>query len=198
VIVQGSAGGAPKGFGRVTDSSEQSVCYDAFWQQKQDGRVLVQNPLHPKVQLGTDREYCVFLLFGPSQVGPVKGKTMNDVHLTVRSKSPSGLVNFDVAMQPSDDPGVGRYYWGSFYPVNWGDNAEDVTLEIAGKDHGPHYAGRSHAGNVLQSDPAKIARIDINSPNFDWMGYSPGDDTNHEVTVGPTLVANELVAFALG
>ena len=72
-----------------------------------------------------------------------------------------------------------------------------VTLEIAGKDHGPHYAARNHAGDILDGDPATIAKVDINSPNFNWVGYSPGNDTNHEVTLGPTIVANELVSFAL-
>ncbi len=197
MIVQGDAGATPRGFGKVADDSTQGVCYDASWQQKQDGRVLVENPLHPKQQLSTERQYCVFLLFGPSQVGPLKGKRMDDVRLTMRSKDNSGRVNIQVAMQPGDDSDVGRYYWGWLHPVNWGDDAQMVTLEIAGKDHGPHYAARNHAGDILDGDPATIAKVDINSPNFNWVGYSPGNDTNHEVTLGPTIVANELVSFAL-
>lgn len=92
-------------------------------------------------------------------------------------------VTTTVAMKLAEDSQLGPYYWGAFTPRNCCADPYMLTLEVTGKDAGPHYSKRQPSGEALDASPATMAHVNINSPTFAWLDYTAGSDTTHTIIV---------------
>lgn len=185
-IVQWQPTGAarPKAFGQMADDATHCVRYDTEWVDAPPTSRTV-NPLTKKQYLTTDRPAFVFVQFGPAGIGPTKSKAMTEVRLHVTGKKPgtSTLIDIEVKMEQAEDDILGPYYWGYFTPRNCCKDPYMLTLQISGRDAGPHFDKRPHSGAEVDAEPATMARVDINSGDFHWMDYAPGVDSHHTIMV---------------
>ena len=182
-LVQWEPKASPRGFATLTDDVEKYHCvrYDSAWQMSGSARTLKSNLSASKQKLSTDRPVYVFVRFGPSDIGPIKGgKTMASVSVEARKGSSQGTT---ITMKKASDAD-GAYYWGSFQPTNCSLDPYQLTFEITGSDGGPHLQTRTYRGDEIDSNPATVATADVSSPTtYPLLNYETGADTNHVVWV---------------
>jgi hypothetical protein len=182
-IVQWAMGDTPREFAFFAKDKAHCLRYDAEWVMSGSGRVLKTSV---KQQVSTDRPIYFFVLFGPAEVKPDKGRLMKKAVLRVKGKEvlTGKLIDEEVLLTAAYDANVGHYYWGSFMPRNCGNDPTKMQIEIVGEDLGAHLATRTAPGHVLDADPAKIPYVDLAGKGFALKNYQPGPDTHHEFTVG--------------
>jgi hypothetical protein len=186
-IVQWESGDSPRKFAFFKDDAEHCVRFDAEWTQTSSGRTLKNNVTTQKLSL--DRPAYVFLLFGPSKIGPLEGGRQMakvELHLTGKYAPTGGQPYLPVTLTLAKDEDLGYYYWGSFNPKNCMPDPYMLNFEVTAQDSGPHLASRASSGADLDSDPATIAVVDsTKSPTYPFTGYQAGTDTNHQIWVAP-------------
>jgi hypothetical protein len=184
IMAQWDAPGQPQpvGFGSFANDMSSCVRYWAEWKDAPPhARSLL---LHKKQYLALDRPVYVFLHFGPSGIGPTRGRLMKELLVVVQGSYPGkGPFAVAVTMQQAEDSQLGAYYWGSFTPRNCCADPYMLTLEVTGKDAGPHDNKRKPCGDTLDAKPNTMAYVDIHSASFAWLDYTPDADTCHTVMV---------------
>ncbi len=185
-IVQWESEDTPRKFAYFKDDADHCVRFDAEWTQGATSRTLKNNVQTQKLSL--DRPAYIFLLFGPSKIGPVEGgKKMGKIELKVKPKYPAPGIQAEETptLTLAEDEDLGYYYWGSFQPKNCGKDPYILTFEVTAEDAGPHLASRTASGKDLDSKPATIAMADSTkaSSYYPFSGYEPGADSNHEIWV---------------
>jgi hypothetical protein len=178
--------GVPRGYARFSDDPLECLRYDAGWVDTATGRNLQILQSQP---LSLDRPAYVFIVFGPSHLGPEPGGREMDlqattVHLVGTEPASGNPIDLELALQRAEDSSVGTYYWGSFQPDNCGKDPYQLTIQIRGSDVGPHLQSRAAPGDQLDVDPSSFARAQSDQPpNYPWNGYQLGTDTHHKITV---------------
>jgi hypothetical protein len=186
-IVQWEPGDTPRGFAFFAQDKNQCLRYNASWTTSGGKRILTQNVPAKNRQLSLDRSAYVFVLFGPSDIGPVTGgKNVVDpmVRLTGTNSLDGQPIDIVVSLQTDQDSELGTYYWGSFNPHNCGDDPYDLTLEISAKDTSAHLDSRNPMGDGIDSDPSTLAYANPDGyPTYPLIDYETGADKNHEIKV---------------
>ena len=179
-VVQWEPGATPRGYGTFSDDQDDCLRYDATWTTSGTARALTLSAGTATPKLVTDRPAYVFMRFGPTDIGPIKGgKKMASVVVKATHHSASTTITMKAA---SDDEGV--YYWGSFEPTNCTKDNYQLTFEIIASDSAPHLQTRTYPGNEIDSNPATVATADAGSePTYPWVNYETGADTNHVIWV---------------
>ncbi|MBN1346409.1 MAG: hypothetical protein JXQ73_27220 [Phycisphaerae bacterium] len=160
--------------------------YDAEWviPASSPGRVL-HHRTTPK-PLAQDRPAYVFVLFGPTAIGPeTGGRLMTHTSLVLTGKHIHGQsVNIHVQLRHAQDSQLGHFYWGVFTAQNCTYRPFTLDLAIEGRDTLPHLAQRQHPGHELDSDPASVAKpSSADPPTYPLAGYEPGPDRCHHIHI---------------
>lgn len=192
-VVQWEPNVVPSEFGLFpSDPAATNPCtiYDTEWVTDVTNKIRQPQSLiaGPKLYCNTDRPIYIFLLFGPSSIGPdFGGLVMSSVDLRMTGTDPMTGTPIDetVALTRSSDSTHGVYYWGSYQPTNCGDDPYTLTLNVRASDKTAHFSGRTPRGNELDQEPASLAIVQpVTQPSyFPWAGYEPGVDTKHKVSI---------------
>ena len=182
-IVQWAAGDTPREFAFFASDKEHCRRYDAEWVISGSGRILKKTA---NQQVSTDRPIYFFVLFGPAEVKPDKGRVMRKAVLRVKGTDllTGKQIDEEVRLTAAYDANLGHYYWGSHMPHNCANDPVKMQIEIVGEDLGAHLATRAAPGNVLDSDPSKIPFVDLAAKDLALKNYLPGSDTTHDFTIG--------------
>lgn len=184
-IVQWEDLSTPRKFAFFAKDKDHCLRYDAEWQMSGGKRVLKHHVTTQKLSL--DRPAYIFLLFGPSDIAPIKGgRKMKDARLRLTGTEPSTGKSLDIKVQLTEaiDAKLGTYYWGSFYPCNCTNDPYTLNIEISGTDLAAHLKTRTPSGAALDGNPSTLAIADhTNYPNYPLKNYEWGLDTNHKIQI---------------
>lgn len=186
-IVQWEVGAKPKKFAFFDKKQSHCLRYDAEWIMSKNVRTLKYNVKSQPLSL--DRPAYIFILFGPTKIGPEKGgRLMKQAELSLIGTYPltGKPIKKNVQLNPGHDNDVGQYYWGSFDPHNCANDPYTLTLFIQGRDNAAHLSAsqRNPRGDEIDAKPSTIAYVDPSIyPSFPWKDYKPGPDLNHKITI---------------
>lgn len=189
-IVQWEPNKTPHKFAFFKKQKDHCVRYDTKWEKSNNKRVLKHNPKVKIQPLSLDNLAYIFILFGPTEIEPVKGgRVMKKTELRLVGTYPSNNkpIDIPVKLKIAYDSDTGYYYWGSFNPYNCGNKIYTLNLVIRGKDKSAHFSGRKPFGDEIDSNPSTIAKVDSSHYPYPLLYYEPGPDKTHKIKITKRL-----------
>lgn len=190
IVMEALPNQTPIGFGQFNASSSDScqsgvLKYSGYWKENLDNsRIFTVGCNNPII---TSRRAYIFIRFNTRSIGSIFAQMRdNTVKLELFGTTPDNqTVSAEVSMAYASDS-WGSFYWGSFKPVNSWTKKYILNMRIQGSDSIPHYERRSQPGDMIDSNPATLAKVDKNSPpSYPFIGYEPGIDYNHSISIAP-------------
>ena len=186
-IAKASQGLTPSGFGTIDPNT--IVKYTGQWEWEwEDGssrRVFVSSG--NEAPIVANRELYIFIRVSTSNfLGFPQSVKMKSISVKLHGYLPNGryYTITPELHENSDDQGI--YYWGSFKPENSFQTTYRLNIEISGQDAVEHDPTRNPFGDMLDSNPATCADIDLkNPPVYPFVNYEPGIDKNHWIQIAP-------------
>jgi hypothetical protein len=151
----------------------QSCLYYAHWKNKEEIK-----PTHDKITYVTERSWI-----------PETNATFQEgeVLVAVKFSEPVREVKFMLGNRPisgalHDDPTV----WSGNCTINTGGSSSKVLeISIEAKDRNNHF---KNEGELLDKNPKTPARRILESGEYEWRKYEPGQDFHHKIKVGKPRV----------
>jgi hypothetical protein len=161
---------------RHVEVTQETVCkYSKYWETPGANRVLLDACTPAESEQWINEEARLHLFFGHGAV-PIR---MRDVSVRVG----------DPGVEVTLEPNATRSSWdGTFLPPADGSLDGVQVLVVNGADDHPHFDRRQLRGDVLDAEPATLAKAAEVLP-YEWAGYTPGPDTNHSIRIDMTAPA---------